>query len=267
MKEQFENCTLYLGDCRDIIPDLPQVDAVITDPPYYSTDLHFDKEERIDFKQWLVDCKQAMKFDGNLVSFADFDLLAELRSYHVFTSRYELIWQKNLAVGFLNCKKMPLRSHEYIGVFRNKQGTYNPQMFNHQNSRYKLGEGNNFHKLNITAKMYDYKANRRQYIEVGKRHPLSVIFCQNWNGGMALDVKAGNIKHPTQKPLELLNWLTLTYSNPNDTILDPFMGSGTTGVSCAKLNRQFIGIEKHVPYFDMACRRIENECKQNKLFA
>ena len=122
---------LMMGDCLNLMSEIADgsVDLVLTDPPYYSTSLQFDQGEKLNFEVVLNELKRILKPAGILVSFADFNLLAELRSYNAFKTSYELIWQKTMAVGFLDANIRPLRSHEYIGVFTNalKKSTYNPQ--------------------------------------------------------------------------------------------------------------------------------------------
>ena len=215
------------------------VDCVITDPPYYSTDLHFDKAERIDFKNWLQECKRVLKPHGVLVSFADLNLLAELRGYKVFKSTYELIWEKTLAVGFLDANIRLLRNHEFIGVFVDglKKSTYNPQKT----------DGKPF-KTKRSGQASHYRTHGNNTIEnTGERHPKSVLKFSNNNY---------KSQHPTAKPIDLLQWLIKTYTNDGDTVLDPFMGSGTTGAACKLLNRSFIGCELDAGYFEIAQNRI-----------
>jgi site-specific DNA-methyltransferase (adenine-specific) len=93
---------------------------------------------------------------------------------------------------------------------------------------------------------------------------------KRWNGGGHHAVWVCNVEHrehPTQKPLKLVMDWVAKFTDPGETILDPFMGSGTTGVACAKLGRRFIGIEKDPRYFDLACRRITDACRQADMFA
>lgn len=262
---------LYNDDCLNIMRDMPDnsVDLICTDPPYYSTALAFDKQPRIDFEYWLKECKRVLKPAGVLVSFADFNLLANLRSKKIFKSSYELIWQKNQPQGFLDANVRPLRNHEFIGIFTDKfkTSTYNPQKFNYQSSRFKIGESNKVRNIQNKTDTHYSIVNKKDYIEFGLRHPLSVLYCQNWNGGMALKRKNGQERHPTQKPIDLVEWLIKTYSNDGDIVLDCFAGSGTTGVACQQLNRQFIGIELNPEYFEIAQKRIKNAQHQMTLCA
>ena len=250
---------LIHGDCFEEMKSIKDgsVDLILTDPPYFSTNLHFDKAPRFDFKELLLEFKRLLKPTGILVSFADFNLLAELRSYKLFKTQYEIIWQKNQAQGFLDAKVKPLRNHEFIGIFTDqlKKSTYNPQKFNYQSSRFKIGESNKARTLKESS-VYGKAESHGDYIEDGTRYPLSVVFAQNWNGGIALQVRAGQKRHTTQKPLDLVEYLVKTYSNEGDLILDPFGGSGTTAVAAQNLNRNCICIESHDEYIDIAKARL-----------
>ena len=123
--------TLHNRDCLAVMSEIESgsIDAIITDPPYYSTDLHFDKAPRIDYGAWLLECKRVLKPHGVLVSFCDLNLLIELRGHKVFKTAYELIWQKNKAVGYLDANHRPLRNHEFLLVMVNglNRAVYNPQ--------------------------------------------------------------------------------------------------------------------------------------------
>lgn len=123
--------TLHHADCFEIMKSIPDgsVDLICTDPPYFSTNLHFDKAPRLDFKALLLEFKRLLKPHGIFLTFTDFNLLAELRGYKLFKSQYEIIWHKTMPVGFLDANLRPLRNHEFIGIFVDglKKSTYNPQ--------------------------------------------------------------------------------------------------------------------------------------------
>ena len=237
--------SLYNKDCLEVMAQLEtgSVDMILTDPPYYSTELKFDKAPRIDFEFWLKECQRILKPHGVLVSFADFNLLADLRSKSPFKSTYELIWQKTMAVGFLDANRRPLRAHEFIGVFMDgmNKATYNPQ---------KTAGKAYVRKQGSTATSI-YSTSKGSYIAEsdGLRHPHSIIKSSNGNN---------HTVHPTQKPLHLCEWLVKTYSNDGETVFDGFMGSGSSGVSALNNNRKFIGCELDLNYFEMAKKRIDN---------
>jgi site-specific DNA-methyltransferase (adenine-specific) len=233
---------LHNKDCRELMAEIESgtIDLILTDPPYYSTDLEFDKAPRIDFEAWLTECKRVLKPNGILVSFADFNLLADLRSKKVFKSTYELIWHKTMAVGFLDANLRPLRAHEFIGVFTENRNstTYNPQKT--------VGEpyvrNNN---PDTVTKIYSQQK-QASTINNGDRHPTTIIKKQTDSEKL----------HPTQKPVDLLQWLIKTYSNEGDTVLDCFMGSGSTGVAAFNNKRKFIGCELDAAYFAIAEKRL-----------
>lgn len=157
--------------------------------------------------------------------------------------RYELIWEKSLAVGFLDANRRPLRAHEQILIFTRKSfrgSTYNPQMVNgklHKNG----GEG---------KKAPHYGGHRRgtKTVVTNLYHPRSVLRYSNQIRGRSL--------HPTAKPLELVEWLVRTYSDLGGLVLDPFAGSGTTLCASMIAERRSIGCEVDRNYFDTANGRL-----------
>lgn len=241
------NLNLKQGDCLKLIKELPDesVDCVLTDVPYYSTNLNFDKAPRIDFDKWFDEMFRVLKTNGVLATFCDFRLGRVISQHKYF--RYEIIWIKKQPVGFLDAKVKPLRKHEYILVYTKegfKKSTYNPQM--EKGLPYGVSRGTS---TEIYGKMKN--ANKIFTQNNGERYPTTIQHFYHDNH---------NSPHPTAKPLQGLDWLVKTYSNPKDLILDPFMGSGTTGIACMNLNRNFIGFELDPEYFQIAKTRI-NEAK------
>ena len=106
---------LIHGDCLVELANMADgsVDLIVTDPPYYSTALEFDKAPRIDYKQWLIDCRRVLKDTGVLVSFCDLNLLIELKGHKVFKTAYEIVWEKTMTTGFLDANIRPLRNREF----------------------------------------------------------------------------------------------------------------------------------------------------------
>ena len=239
-------------DCLEYTASMPDnsVDCIITDPPYYSTDLAFDKALRIDFDLWFKECFRVLKDSGNLISFSDFKLAREISSRKEF--RYEIIWHKTMALGFLDANSRPLRSHEYILVFGKegfkKESTYNPQKTQGKpyTKNQKADRAKHYSKI---AKVYTTNAG-------GQRYPTSVQTFSNANC---------NSPHPTAKPIKACEWLVSTYSNENDIVFDPFMGSGTTGIACMNLKRNFIGTELDSEYFKIAKSRVEKAYYSNNI--
>lgn len=162
--------------------------------------------------------------------------------------RYEWIWHKPMAVGFLNANRMPMRSHEIISVFYKKLPQYNPQ----------FAEGKPYVIKNMKNRESDnygkFKGDNGTLVNTGKRYPRDVITISNGNA---------NSKHPTAKPVPLLEYFIKTYTNVGETVLDNCMGSGSTGVACINTNRKFIGMELESDYFNIAKQRIEEAVTKN----
>ena len=160
--------------------------------------------------------------------------------------RYTIIWEKTKAGGFLNAKRMPLQAHEDILVFYKKLPTYNPQMNKGEPYVKKAvtnGDGKNYGKFDRVGTVN---------VNEGLRYPRSVIKISNDNHGSL---------HPTQKPIELFEWLIKTYTNECETVLDNCMGSGTTAIACINTNRKYIGFELDDNYCEIAQNRIEETLK------
>lgn len=159
--------------------------------------------------------------------------------------RYNLIWEKTQPTGFLNAKKMPLRSHEDICVFYKNLPTYNPQMSEGHTRKVSKAE----HKVNC-KRTTDYGEHGLTTYDSTSRYPRSV-----WR--FAKDVQKSAL-HPTQKPLALIEEIIKTYTNVGDLVLDSCMGSNTTGLAAKKLGRKYIGIEKDKEIYKIAVGRILN---------
>jgi len=237
---------LIHGDCLEVLPTIPDasVNAVITDIPFGQINQEWDCLET--GVAGMREAFRVVKKDGVVVTFATMRVAARIINEFPKLFRYELIWKKTTPVGFLDAKKKPLRNHEIILVFGQKLGTYNPQFT--EGTPYTKSRSN---KSNVYGKTTGVSS----ICCDGKRYPVSVL-----NFAHDADRHNSSInnkkRHPTQKPIVGINWLVSTYTNPGDTVLDPFMGSGTTGVACANLGRNFIGIEKEPEYFAIAEKRI-----------
>lgn len=241
---------LYQGDCLEVMQQLIdkgiKVDAVITDPPYgtiackWDSIIPFDEMwKRIDF---------LIKDDGTIVLFGSEPFSSSLRMSNINLYRYDWIWEKTTNTNFAQAPYMPLKNYENILIFskgkiaynsKNKM-TYNPQ---------------NVLKIDKTIKGREenvYRPNRKKqndYQQRGTNYPKMIIKFANDLLGL----------HPTQKPLALMEYLVKTYTNEGDIVLDFTMGSGTTGLACKNLNRNFIGIELDENYFNIAKKRINND--------
>lgn len=226
---------LRLGNCLELMKHIPDgsVDMVLTDMPYGTTNARWDTVVDLD-AMWL-ELKRIVKTNGAIVMTAAQPFTTTLISSNMSMFKYDLIWCKTQSTGFYNANRMPLRAHEDIVVFYNKLPTYNPQKTDGEPYRQKRG---------AAAEVY-HGQDLHETISDGKRYPVSYKVVKSERG-----------LHPTQKPVELMEYLIKTYTNEGDTVLDCFMGSGSTGVAAKNLNRNFIGIELDEDYFKIAEERI-----------
>jgi site-specific DNA-methyltransferase (adenine-specific) len=229
---------LLHGDCLELMKDIPDksIDMILCDLPYGTTKNKWDSV--IPFEPLWQQYNRVIKDNGAIVLFSQMPFTVDLVASNYKDFRYEWIWEKSSASGHLNANRMPMKKHENILVFYKKSPTYNPQFtegkpyvatYSTHSSNYKK------QKDNITT------------INDGKRYPVDIIKFHNDRG-----------LHPTQKPVELLEYLIKTYTNDGEVVLDNCMGSGSTGVACVNLNRNFIGMELKREYFDISRERIDN---------
>ena len=224
------------------------IDMILCDLPYGTTNCQWDK--RIAFEPLWQEYKRITKKNAAIVLFSQMPFGAELIMSNLKMFRYEWIWQKNLAVGFLNANKMPLRIHENILVFYQSLPTYNPQKW--QSTPLKR---HGKRKCFIYGKVKD---SEHHYESLdGLRYPVDTI---KFNMVYASSEK---YYHSTQKPVDLLEYLIKTYTNEGETVLDNCIGSGSTAVACVNTNRNFIGFETVEKYCEIARKRIE-EAQKNK---
>jgi site-specific DNA-methyltransferase (adenine-specific) len=238
---------LRLGDCLEVMKMIEDnsIDAIITDPPYGTTSCKWDSV--IDLELMWKQLNRIIKPNGAIVLNASQPFTSALIMSNPKYFKYEWIWQKSHATGHLNSKKQPLRQHESICVFYKKQCTYNPQMIDktYLDKRTKSG-------ANVDADVYNKFNKVERQIPVTKGYPKTIqYFATPFKGG-----EGG--KHPTQKPVALMEYLIKTYTKEGETVLDFTMGSGSTGVAAKNLNRNFIGIEMDETYFNVAKERINN---------
>jgi site-specific DNA-methyltransferase (adenine-specific) len=231
---------LIHGDCLEVMKTIPDasIDAIITDPPYGTTACKWDSV--IPLNLMWEQLKRIIKPNGAIVLFSQTPFDKVLGFSNLQMLRYEWIWEKEQGTGGMNANKMPLKKHENILVFYKKLPMYNPQFTKGQPYSIKRNKP----KLNS---VYGKTGVTNDFISIneGKRFPTSILQFNKQTG-----------LHPTQKPILLLEYLIKTYTNENETVLDFTMGSGTTGVACKNLNRNFIGIELDKDYFEIATARI-----------
>jgi site-specific DNA-methyltransferase (adenine-specific) len=248
---------LFNGDCLEVMKSIKDnsIDAIITDPPYGTTACKWDSV--IDFDLMWKQLNRIIKPNGAIVLFGSEPFSSALRMSNIKNYKYDWIWDKRSSTNPMLAKIMPIKSHEVISVFGLNKINYYPQMVN--KSKETLKRQNRKQNTNkIESEHYSHKrvlqnnklgyAKSVQYFkkEVNNQHKKPVV-------------------HPTQKPLALMEYLIKTYTNENETVLDFTMGSGTTGVACKNLNRNFIGIEKNKNYFYLASKRIKEHQPQLRL--
>lgn len=242
------------GDCVEVLAALPAGVAacVIADPPYGVTKLAWDKP--MDWPAVWAQLHRVTPPTANLILFAQQPFAADLIASNRPAFRYELIWRKSRATGFLDARCRPLREHENILLFcrtwrgagNRMQATYHPQMTpGRPYHKWRVGDrrGNRAVHYGSTTDPYRPTLN-----PTGDRFPRSVLDIAS--------VKEPD-GHPTAKPLALLRWLVRTFSNPGDLVLDFCMGSGGTGAAALLEDRRFLGIERNPALVETARRRLE----------
>ena len=246
-----ENIQLYQGDCLEIMDKLIEkgvkVDAIITDPPYGTTACKWDTV--IPFDEMWDRLNKLIKDNGAIVLFGSEPFSSKLRCSNLKNYKYDWVWNKKLAGNGILAKKQPLKIHENVIVFNSK--IYIPQM-----TKGKLRK-----KLTNNLKISEINGGdgvkRATETFNDKYYPTSIQ-------EFSIANLRRNRLHPTQKPVDLLEYLIKTYTNENEVVLDFTMGSGSTGVACLNTNRKFIGIELEDKYFNIAKERIE-EVRNNKI--
>ena len=244
-----DDVKLYQGDCLELMKDITSesIDMILCDLPYGTTRNRWDVV--IPFADlWEQYCR-IIKRNGAILLFSDGLFTSHLVLSNAKMWRYNLVWDKVLSSGFLNANKMPLRRHELISVFYKKPPTYNPQKTvgkqNHGKGSKKDCENNNYGN-------YGFADNRD--VLGNLKHPTSILTFPKPHPSISV--------HPTQKPVELLEYLVKTYTNYGDIVLDNCMGCGSTGIACVNTGRRFIGMELDEQYFDTASNRIEDAKKK-----
>lgn len=233
--------TLYNNDCLIQMQSIKDksIDMILCDLPYGMTKNKWDSV--IPFEKLWKEYHRIIKENGAIVLFGSQPFTSLLVTSNLKYFRYSLVWEKNKFSDFLNAKRKPMKVNEDILIFYKKQPTYNPQYwfstpYTRWNTQQAVDKQTNYgsHKENI-AESKD-----------GKRLPTTVL---KFN-------RVERPEHPTQKPVDLLEWLIKTYSNENETILDNCMGVGSTGIACKNLKRNFIGIEIEKKYYDIALDKL-----------
>ena len=238
---------LMHGDCLELMTSIPDgsVDAIICDLPYGTTACKWDTV--IPFEPLWAQYRRVAKRNAAIVLTASQPFTTALIASNLKEFRYCWVWDKRFAANFVQAKRMPLRVHEDVAVFckSGKTPAYYPQMIA-RDVPIKIG-GN---KPSAAIPIRQTEA-AREFGESGKtydeKYPETVI---------EFNCRDGRGLHPTQKPVALMEYMIRTYTKEVDTVLDNCMGSGTTGVACVNTNRNFIGVEKELQYYEIAKNRI-----------
>jgi len=258
------------GDCLDVMKNFPDhsIDMILCDLPYGTTQNKWDSV--IDLDRLWEQYKRIIKPNGAIVLTAQGLFTAKLILSNEKWFKYKIVWIKSKPTNFLNAKKQPLRRHEDVCVFYQKQPTYNPQM----------GPGESYdkgvRKDQHTGSYGGFKPTRVK--SEGGRYPQDVVAFEEENIDDYVYVKTaeaeGEVYHPTQKPVELGRYLIRTFSNPGDVILDNASGSGSFLVAAYLEGRNFIGIEKNenahlhkdegeVDFIEITKKRLEEAQRKN----
>lgn len=243
---------LMNGDCLELMKAIPDgsVDLILTDPPYGTTACKWDSV--IPFEPMWAELKRIIKPNGAIVLFGSEPFSSALRMSNIKQYKYDWKWLKNKPSGIGIAKFQPMRACEDVIVFCKKSTTYNPIMIERTEDELKRlsKESVITSSSQINSMSYGKTANRS---DNKLKYPVNVLrFKTVFNRSKEKTI------HPTQKPVDLLEYLIKTYTQENETVLDFTMGSGSTGVAAKNLNRSFIGIELDEKYFQIAKERIND---------
>jgi len=236
---------LLQGDCLELMKDIPDksIDMILCDLPYGTTACKWDTI--IPFDKLWKQYERIIKDRGAIVLTATEPFASYLRLSNLKIYKYDWVWNKVNVSNGICAKYQPLRQHELITVFYKNSPKYNPEMT--------VGKKWDRGGRKVTTHKF-LGENREPLIphsdKTNLKYPKTIITFSNAN--------RVNNKHPTQKPVALMEYLIKTYTNEEDLVLDNCMGSGTTGVACVETNRNFIGIELDEKYFNIAKERIES---------
>jgi len=236
---------LMHGNCLELMKSIlnGSIDAIITDPPYGTTACKWDSV--IPFDLMWEQLNRIIKPNGAIVLFGSEPFSSALRMSNIKDYKYDWVWEKSRPTGHLNAKHQPMRKTEIISVFYKNKGTYNPQgLIKGKFDNTRPAKSNKIKGVGVHGQ------ERSDFgLSNFTNYPINIIRFRN-------EHNVGIYKHPTQKPILLMEYLIKTYTNENETVLDFTMGSGSTGVAAKNLNRNFIGIEMDDNYFNIAQNRI-----------
>lgn len=251
------NLKLIKGDCLDVMNELITkgivVDAIITDPPYGTTACKWDSV--IPFDSMWERLNKLIKPNGAIVLFGSEPFSSALRMSNIKNYKYDWIWNKIQSTSFGLAKKQPMRTYEIISIFYKQQCNYNPIM----TPKDRIIDDRNW-KSDGKSENSKFNSKEKYKFIRTESYPKNIITINSTNK------ECNNLHklHPTQKPIQLMEYLIKTYTNENETVLDFTMGSATCAIACVNTNRNFIGIEKDSKYFEIGNQRVIDYIKNNK---
>jgi len=233
---------VVLGDCLEVMKDIPDgsIDMILCDLPYGTTKCKWDTI--IPFEPLWEEYRRVTKKNGAIVLTAAQPFTSVLINSNLKDFRYNWVWEKSKATGYLNAKKMPMKAHEDVCVFYRKMPTYNPQMW--QSTPYNKGSAHR------PTQVYGKQKEILVKNDSGLRYPRTVQYFKTAES-------EGKVHHPTQKPISLFEYLIRTYTDEGQIVLDSCAGAGTTALAALNSQRNYICIEKEEAYYNVIRERIE----------
>ncbi len=253
---------IYNGDCLELMKEIQSgsIDMILCDLPYGTTACKWDTI--IPFSELWTQYERIIKDNGAIVLTASQPFTSELIHSNINIFKYEWIWEKSNPSNIALANKQPMKYHENICIFYKKQPTYNKQMIPRESDRIKQAHKNDYSFHNSTSEQTGLK-----YIEVSSsrynsefKNPSSIIKVNSLRPN-----SKEFVKHPTQKPISLFEYLIKTYTNEGETVLDNCSGSGTTAIACINTNRNYICMEKDYEYYNKSMGRILKHSNQLSL--
>ena len=239
-----EKNKIYLGDCLELMKFIPDksINLICADLPYGKTANKWDS--LIDLVKLWKEYERILVSKGNIILFGTGTFAFKLALSNEKLFRYDMVWKKSKCGSPLSAKYMPMKKHELLLVFGESASYYNPILT--EGTPYKRkwtpNKKNNM-EYGIAGVITDNK---------GTRHPTTILdFPQKWRRQDQL--------HPTQKPVELLEWIINSYSKKDDLVLDNSAGSSSTAIACINTNRNWIMIEKDEDYYNLSLKRISEK--------
>ena len=252
MENPQSTCQIFNADCLEKMKDLDDnsVDLIFCDLPYNQTSCAWDKAV-LDLELFWKQVMRIKKLNTPIfmTTTTKFGVSLIQSAPKKCFFRYDLVWVKSAPAGFLSAKKMPMRKHEMVYVFYEKLPFYDLSSHTHK-----------FIKANIKNEPTNKKEDDLYGIESGNAGRKKGFHQTQYDPPLPttmLEIKSTRGKHSTEKPVQLMEWIFKYYSKEGDVILDPTMGSGSTGVACKNMNRNFIGIEMDKEIFKVAEERLK----------